>query len=155
MENYVDKLIALSKDKKELLNSILDFTKKQKLVIEKEDLDSIASILEDKEKIIKKIDLIDLEFLKYYDLLKKSEGIDSFDGINIKKYDNVRTLKGLVKDINSILNEISILDKNNTKLMKASIENIKSDIKSVKKGKQAYNGYNYEIGGSMLIDEKK
>lgn len=155
MENNIDKMIFISKEKKELLDTILDLTNKQKEAIEKNDLENLGLILEDKEKLMGKIDSMDIEFLKVYNFLKEKEGIETFNEIDIEKYNNLKCLKDIVSDINNVLRGISNQDKENTKTMKLSINNIKQDIKNVKKGKKAYNGYNYENADSMLIDEKK
>ena len=115
----------------------------------------LALILDEKEKLMSEIDSMDSEFLKLYNFLKEKEGIKSFEEIDIEKYNNLKSLKDIVSEINNVLVEISSKDKENTKTMKVSINNIKLDIKNVKKGKKAYEGYNYETADSMLIDEKK
>lgn len=155
MNKNIDKMISLSKEKKTMLNTILDLTNKQVNIIKNENLDLLESIIEDKETLIKKIDIIDVEFIELYNSIKEKEGIDTFDEINIKKYDNIKDLKDIVKDLNDILTEISKMDKENSKNMKLSIKEVKKSIKNVKKGKKAYKGYSYEGPASILIDEKK
>lgn len=151
----IDKIILLSLEKKKILNEILNLTKEQKNSIEKDDLDFLGQILEDKENLMKKVDLLDKEFLDLYNSLKEKEGIQSFTEIDINKYDNIKKLKNVVGEINSILTEISKVDKENKSKMEENIKNIKINIKNVKKGKRAYKGYNYQNPGSILIDEKK
>lgn len=155
MENNIDKIIALSREKKNILDLILDLTNKQEKAIEDDDLDTLAFILEEKENLMSKIDTKDIQFLKLYELLKGKEGVDTFDEIDINKYNNIKDLKNVVADINDILTEIYNLDKKNREKMKSNIDNVKLNIKNVKKGKKAYKGYNYENGDSILIDEKK
>ncbi|MDR7856878.1 flagellar export chaperone FlgN [Tissierella sp.] len=151
----INKVILLSKDKKKLLTDLLKLTKKQKDLIDNDNLDDLGIVLEDKENIMNKVDIIDKDFLGLYNTIKSEEGIDSFDKIDVRKFDNVKTLKDIVEDVNNILNEISALDNENTRKMKSNIDKIKLDIKQVKEGKKAYKGYNYESSVSMLIDEKK
>lgn len=147
--------MELSKVKKEDLNEILRLTKEQKLSIESEDLDGLNRIIGHKDKLMKKIDLLDLEFLDLYNKIKEEENIDTLDKINSGKYRNLEKLKRVIEDINFILKDITLIDNENTEMMKANLEDIKSGLKHVKKVQQAYKGYNYEMGSSILIDEKK
>ncbi len=155
MENNIEKIITLSKEKEKLLDIMLDLTIKQGQIIEDDDLDGLALILNEKENIMAKVDGMDIEFLKLYDSLKVKEGIKTFEEIDVDKYNNIKDLKDIVRSINTTLRKISKVDKENTQNMKISINNVKLDIKNVKKGKRAYKGYNYENTDSMLIDEKK
>lgn len=151
----VKKMIELSEEKKSLLNEILEITKFQQDLIKNEQMEELNQSLLEKEKLIDKINIIDRDFLKFYDQVKVQEHIDSLDKIDIQKYSNIKALKEIVSEINTILNDISIIDKNNTIKMKSNVDKIKSDLKQVKEAKRAYKGYNYENVESILMDEKK
>lgn len=151
----VKKMIELSLEKKGLLNKILELTKTQTNAIENENMDDLSVILVEKERLMEEIDVLDRDFLSLYNAIKLDEGIDSLEKIDIEKYANVKSLKEIVTEINSILNNISTIDRNNTIKMKLNVDKIKSDLKQVKEAKRAYKGYNYEAVESMLIDEKK
>ena len=153
--NMIDNMIQLSNEKKVLLESILDFTKKQKSFIQDEDMDSLTKVLSEKDEIMKNIDLLDLDFISLYNNIKSMEDISSMEEIDVDKYSNVKLLKSNINEISLILNNIRILDNDNTRMMKTNLENIKSGLKHVKEAKNAYKGYNYEAPESMLIDEKK
>ena len=151
----INKIIKLSQEKKILLIEILSLTKKQKDLIEEDNIDDLGIVLIDKENLMNKIDLLDKDFLSLYNSIKSDEGIDSLDKIDIRKFDNLKSLKDIVSEINKILEDISSIDRENKKNMKSNIDKVKLNIKQVKKGKKAYKGYNYEGVASMLIDEKK
>ncbi len=151
----VARMIELSKEKKKLLAKILEYTNTQTTIIENDNMEELDHILMEKEKIMEEIDVLDKEFLSLYDLIKTVEGIESLEKIDKNKYTNIKALKEAVNDINTILTDISIIDRKNTAKMKSSIDKIKSDLKQVKEGKKAYKGYNYESTESILIDEKK
>ena len=153
--NMINSMIQLSNEKKVLLESILDFTKKQKSFIQDEDMDSLTKVLSEKDEIMKNIDLLDLDFISLYNNIKSMEDISSMEEIDVDKYSNVKLLKSNINEISLILNNIRILDNDNTRMMKTNLENIKSGLKHVKEAKNAYKGYNYEAPESMLIDEKK
>ena len=151
----IGKMIELSMKKKEYLLDILDLTKKQENIIEEDKLDELDNILQEKEKLMGKIDDLDGEFLTVYNHIKEEEKIDSFEKLPIERYENVKELKAIVNEINNILNTLTILDKNNINKMKANLEKTQSELKNVKVGKRAYKGYSYGDVGSIFIDEKK
>ncbi|MGJ0847476.1 flagellar export chaperone FlgN [Tissierella praeacuta] len=151
----VKKMIDMSLEKKEILVEILRLTKAQGENIENDDMDNLGKLLAEKEKLMEKVDILDKDFLYLYNIIKSEENIESLEKINIEKYANIKSLKEIVIEINTILNQISSIDRNNTIKMKSNVDKIKSDLKQVKEAKRAYKGYNYEAVGSMLIDEKK
>lgn len=153
--NNIEKMIHLSKDKKRYLNDILKLTKDQKDFIQKEDMDGINNIISQKEKLMSGIDLLDIQFLSLYKEVKDLENINSIDEINSIKYGNLNELQENIGNINILLSNISLVDKENTEIMKANLDNIKHGLKHVKEVKKAYKGYNYEGVHSILIDEKK
>lgn len=154
-QENVKGMIELSSEKKALLIQILKLTKTQSDLIENEKIDDLSIVIVQKEKLMQEIDILDKKFLSLYNSIKSDEGIDSLEKINIEKYANLKSLKEVVAEINSVLNDISIIDRNNTIKMKSQVDKIKSDLKQVKQAKRAYKGYNYEPVESMLIDEKK
>lgn len=154
-QENVKGMIELSSEKKALLIQILKLTKTQSDLIENEKIDDLSIVLVQKENLMQEIDILDKKFLSLYNAIKSDEGIDSLEKINIEKYANLKSLKEVVAEINSVLNDISIIDRNNTIKMKSQVDKIKSDLKQVKQAKRAYKGYNYEPVESMLIDEKK
>lgn len=151
----IDNMIRLCRQKKEILLNILDLTKDQGRLIADDNLDDMETVLQSKQKAMEEIDILDLDFLRLYNEVKGTEEIESISNIDINKYSNLKDLKNLVASINSILDEISALDTKNTVEMRKNLKIIQKNIRNVKDGKKAYNGYNKDPQGSMLIDEKK
>lgn len=151
----INKMIELSIEKKKKLNEILNLTKEQTRLIVDDNLDEMEKLLQNKQKHMEDIDRLDIEFLKLYGELKKSEGIESISNIDLKKYSNLKDLKNQVKSINSVLDKISELDKKNTEKMKKNLKDVQKNIKNVRDGKKAYKGYNADQNPSIMIDEKK
>ncbi len=151
----VKKMIELSLKKKDILIQILKLTTTQADTIENDNIDNLSKILIQKEKLMEEIDILDRDFLSLYNNIKSEEGIDNLEKINIEKYANIKSLKEIVTEINAILNDISMIDRNNTIKMKSNVDKVKSDLKQVKEVKRAYKGYNYEAVESILIDEKQ
>ena len=151
----IDKLISLSKEKNQLINEMYGFTKAQKQEIEKEDINNLNKILDEKDKLIKKINKIDIEFLNIFSQIKKEEGVENIYDLDVNKYPNLKDLKNIVTEISSTLMAISLLDEENNKNMKKRLEQVKLELKRVKEGQRAYKGYNVPMTDSILIDEKK
>ena len=151
----IDKLIALSKEKKQLIDEMFNFTKTLKSEIKKEDMDNLNYILDKKDKLIDNINKIDVEFLTIFSQIKKDENIENIDQLDVEAYPNLKELKDLVTDISSVLVAISLLDEDNNKNMMKRIEETKMELKKVKEGQRAYKQYHKPIERSILIDEKK
>lgn len=151
----INKMVQISLAKKDLLIQILKLTNIQKELIAIDDIDRLDSILGEKEILMGKIDESDSEFLSLYNSIKEQEKIESMDDIDSKKYLNIRYLQDIIREINTILVDITDIDQVNTSNMKNNLDMIKSELKQIKEVKKAYKGYNYEVVESMLIDEKK
>lgn len=151
----IEKMIELSKMKKKYLTEVLQSTKNQRKFIENDDMDGLNKVMENKDMLMKKVDLLDIDFLSTYNQIKEMENVDSLEKINPIKYKNLGELQEVIGNINIILSNISLIDKENTRIMKDSLEEIKSGLKQVKEVKKAYKGYNYEPIASILLDEKK
>ena len=151
----INKLISLSKEKNQLINKMYGFTKAQKKEIEKEDINNLNTLLDEKDKLIKTINQIDIEFLKIFSQIKKEEKVENIYDLDVNKYPNLKDLKDIVMEISSTLMAISLLDEENNKDIKKRIEKIKLELKRVKEGQRAYKKYNVPITESILIDEKK
>ena len=154
-KELIDELVNISEKKLEYLYNMLELTKFQREYIDEENMIKTDEILEKKDELIKKIDKLDIEFLIKFSELKKKHNVDDINELDINVYPSLKILKDIIKNISSTLMSISILDDENNKYLKNSLEKIKSDLKRLKKGKKAYKGYNKSIEESIFIDEKK
>ncbi|MCR2044773.1 flagellar export chaperone FlgN [Anaerosalibacter massiliensis] len=154
-KELIDEIVNISEKKLEYLYNMLELTKFQREYIDEGNMIKTDEILEKKDELIKKIDKLDIEFLIKFSELKKKHNVDDINELDINVYPNLKILKDIIKNISSTLMSISILDDENNKYLKNSLEKIKSDLKKLKKGKKAYKGYNKSIEESIFIDEKK
>lgn len=155
VNEYISNMVLLLQTKKDLLGEILSISKEQTGHIEKEDMEEMEGLLLRKDDLMAKIDKLDEDFLNYYSKVLDQEGLGSISELDPKKYLMLKDLKSNVEKINLVLDEISFIDRENTKKMRKNLEDIKSSLKHVKDVKKAYKGYNYVPEASMLIDEKK
>lgn len=151
----IDKLISITRKKNELLSSLLSLTRVQAEEIEKEEMDNLNHILDQKDDIIKEINRLDLDFINIFSQIKKDHSIEDIEELSVEEYPNLKELKEAVKEVSSTLVSLSLIDEENTKAIKKKLELTKLELKKVKEGKKAYKGYAPTMIRSMLIDEKK
>ncbi|WP_341537381.1 flagellar protein FlgN [Schnuerera ultunensis] len=130
-------------------------TKDQKEEIERENMENLNRIMDEKDSLMKKIDELDLSFITIFSQIKKEHSIEGIDELSLEEYPNLTKLKEVVKEVSSTLMTISLMDDKNTGAMKERLEQTKIELRKLKEGKKAYKGYNPSMNGSMLIDEKK
>lgn len=155
MIDNINKLIEISNEKEDLLSKYYDLTNTQNNLIQSEELEEFDKVLENKTKLIKKTDNLDLEFIKLYDEFKAKENIDSIEEIEIDKYNNLKELKDIISKISKLLKDIEKVEKANMTLMERSFSKVKLGLRNIKHTKAAHRGYSHNPVGSIMIDEKK
>ncbi len=154
-KELIDKLITIVKEKNQLLSRMYSITKIQVAEIEKENIESLNEIMDEKDKIIKKVDQLDISFLTIFSKIKKDNNVEDIYELSTEEYPNLKELKDAVKEVSSQLVAISLLDEKNHQNIKKALEQTKLELRRLKKGKKAYKGYNAPITNNILIDEKK
>lgn len=154
-EELIEELIDISKEKLSLLNLMLKFTKEQKNFIKEDNIEKVNLIINKKDNLIEKIDSLDIQFLSKFIHLKKENNVEDINELNIEDFPKLKDLKEIIEEISSTLMALSLLDEENKTKLKMDLENVKSNLKNIKKGKKVYNSYNKTLNNSILIDEKK
>ena len=156
-KELVPYLYKLSEAKLTLMKDLMKKTKEQAKAIENEDTELLNKTIEDKNKIIEKIDLLDNEFLQKYERLKNYLGVESLEELSDNSQNQFKELKGKVSQITKETDKIKQVDRKNMQKMKQEMEKVQSNIQTVKKGKKAVKGYNekYSKNSSIFIDQKK
>lgn len=154
-EKLIDELITITEKKRELLGQVYKFTKIQKKEIKKDQMEDLNMALDEKGKLIKDINELDVSFLTIFSQIKKEEDVENINDLDFKKYPNLKNLQKIIKEVAMGLEDISQIDSENNKVIKSKLEETKMDIRKIQNGKRAYKGYNNEMVGSILLDEKK
>lgn len=154
-DDKIDEMIKISSEKLVLLNKIMELTKEQNLIIDKSNMERLDSIIDEKDLLMKRVDELDAKFITYFAELKRENEVESLDDIDSSIYPNLAKLKELVKEITSTIMAISVLDDKNNAILKKELEKIKHNLRTLKKGQKAYNGYNKKVDHNIMIDEKK
>lgn len=155
VEKLIDELISITEEKRGLLDQVYKFTKIQKKEIKEDNMKGLNIALYEKDELIKNINELDVSFLTIFDKVKKEEEVKDINDLDIKKYPNLKRLQDAIKEVSVGLDDISYLDRENNKVIKSKLEETKMQLRRIQDGKRAYKGYNNEIVGSILLDEKK
>lgn len=157
-EQYIQKLTELSLKKLDNMKEILNLTKEQSEVITEDSINELQNIIDLKQKLIEEINELDDAFEVYFSRLKSVLGVERIEEISISKYQGTERLQQTVKLIFDTTKEIQAAENENSTKAKKVLDSLGGQIRQVKQGKIANNGYN--IGGklpqqSYYFDTKK
>ena len=155
IEEQIEELIDLAEKKYELLEHMHDITRTQLKGIEDGDMDGLNRILDRKDGLMRRIDDLDLSFMDIFSEIKGYGGIEDIYELSPVEYPNLEKLKGVVGRISTKLEAIKALDDENRRNMGETLDGIKAELRKVRKGQEAYRGYNAPIVDNIFIDEKK
>ena len=155
--DLAENLIKLSDGKLFLLRQLLVLAEQQSKNIESEGAEKLDEIIERKQSIMTKIDVLDKEFLGKFDLLKNSAIWEASEGLQPDERDKIRTLKGKITEIYSLTEKIRKIDMSNVKKLKRNLQSVQIEIKKIKEGKKIAQGYSNKNteGISIFVDERK
>ena len=155
--NLIDNLIRLSEGKLFLLKQLLTLSIQQSKNIESGEAAKLDKLIEQKQNIMTRIDALDKEFIDKYDLLKNSAIIKVPEALDTAEKDKMRKLKDKVTEIHSLTDKIQKIDSANVEKLKKRLQSVKDELKKVRVGKKAVQGYsNKNIEGiSIFLDKKQ
>lgn len=153
----IEYLLRLSDGKLFLVKQLLTLTEQQSEGLESNEIDILNQIVEQKQNVMGRIDVLDKEFLGKYDLLKGEYLIDHIENMHFDDKGNMRLLQDKIREIQTLTEKIKKIDDANIERLKKNMEVVKSEIKKVKFGKKISQGYNNKgtDGISIFIDKKQ
>lgn len=157
-EEYIYKLIDLSKQKLAGIGEILVLTKQQSAIICEDNLEELNRLIGLKQQQIDKIDELDNAFEVYYARLKSLLGVKSLEEIKISQLPGALELKQLVTNIFNTVKEIQKLEVENKRKVEEALNKLAKEIRTVRQSKMVNNGYNAAANlpkPSYFIDTKK
>lgn len=156
-QEFIDYLLRLSDAKLVLMKDLLRITEEQQEVIDNEKVEMLDQLIQQKQSIMEKIDLLDKEFLDKYGLLKSQLGVEDLQEIDGQKLPEFKELKEKISEVVSFVEKIQQLDRENTQSLKRNMEKVKQNLKTIRTGKKAITGYNsvYKESHSIFMDKKK
>lgn len=157
INDILDYLIRIGEAKAKLMDDILDITQKQSLNIGEEHIDVLSDLIQQKQKCIDKINVLNKEFIEKYDDIKQNLNVASLAEINSNEYPSVIKLKTTIQSIDKVVQQIQQLEKINNKKMLDALGAVKEQITNIKNSRKVNAVYNQgmPIYGGVFIDKKK
>ncbi|NLJ66456.1 MAG: flagellar protein FlgN [Clostridiales bacterium] len=159
-ELYEDlrQLIVITSDKKHRLQSLLKMTQMQTAAIEEIDLDLLSKYLEEKQRHIDAIDVLDVQFTDIYEPNIKSGLTDGeLDNKDPRVRELYTELQALISDVQNIIKSIHSQEMINNTKAKEVMEDLRKKIGHVQTGQRGHSAYtqSQNISEGIFIDQKK
>lgn len=155
--HLIDNLIRLSEGKLFLLKQILTLSRQQNKNIESGEAERLDELIEQKQSIMARIDVLDKEFIKKYDLLKSSVEIETLEGLKPGEKDRMKVLQDKISEIYSLTENIQKIDTANVEKLKRNLQFVQKGLKKVRAGKKAVQGYSKKDteAVSIFLDKRR
>jgi hypothetical protein len=156
-EQLISKITSGLSEKKKLLEAMLGLTNKQSEAIASDDIEGLQSLIEEKQKLIDKINKIDDSFNENFTSLKTSLGVKNLEDVSMSGYAGIEEMQGMVKDIIELTGNIGKAENRNQTALNEAMKNISDNLNNISKAKKARNAYVYKDTTlpSYFIDKKK
>lgn len=154
----IEYLFKLSEGKLFLINQLWTLTQQQSETIDSGEMDSLNDIIEQKQSIMDRVDVLDKEFAEKYDVIKAEFPINDVGALDSESREKMRMLKEKVKEIHNLTEKIQQMDDSNTERFQKNMESIRNELKKVKFGQKISKGYSVNKqneGFSIFIDKMK
>lgn len=136
--NSQDRFIKLVQEKKKLMEQFLNLTEEQQVAISNKNYDSIFNLINEKQSIIEKVNLLDLEL----------------EELPADLQDKMKTVLAETKEV---IGKALALDEENIKKLQENKNEIAAKLKNARKNRKThshYRGKNVAIEG-VLLDKRK
>jgi hypothetical protein len=157
INDVISYLIRISEAKAKLMKDILDITQKQSFNIDEEHINVLTNLIQQKQKCIDKVNILNSEFTEKYNYIKKNLSIDSLDEISTLEYPQIINLQAIIKNMDKIVEEIKYIDEKNNKAMMNALEVIKNELRKIKNSRKINVAYHIDMPlyNGIFIDKKK
>ncbi|MCD5415421.1 MAG: flagellar export chaperone FlgN [Clostridiales bacterium] len=157
-EECTNKLVKKSEQKLALLNKLFELTVGQSTAVEKpeENIAKLTELIDNKQEVINKINVLDSDFVDEYEALKAQLGIKSLEQYDAKSNDELKKLLKTTEEVTLLTRKIKKIDDENVRKMGLHINQTKRELKNVKnsmKIAKSYGKKNDEVY-SVFIDKK-
>lgn len=157
IETYLNILTESLDKKSKILTNILELSKKQEEVINKEqlDIDIFEELMERKQKYINEIDIIDSGFATTFDRIK--EHVTKHSHLYSRE---IEVLKQKITEVSEIGIAVQVVEEKNKNSMERYFAKNKNKVKTYKKSRKTVTSYyknmnNTQKEQSYFLDQKK
>lgn len=157
---HVDKMYQSCVEKCKLLEQMLKLTKKQTEIIDQQEFEELMKVIEEKQKKINEINVLDEAFNNELQQLKDILKVKSLDEVERDKkiVDSIflGRLKDVINDIVELTKQIADVEKANSESAGEVYKQLSEKLKDINKGKKLKTAYsNKNDAPSVYFDEKK
>lgn len=151
------KLIDLSEEKIEILKNILEYSKSVDLSGDDENFTVATDIVEKRQKLILKMMEIDNDYMKNFEDVKRSLGIDDITDIDKIKYPKIVDLYEKTYEIMALLKDIKELDEKNISSIKSRTSEMNNKLNVNNNMNKINKSYGKKYAGidSYVFDKKR
>lgn len=155
--DLIDNLIKLSDGKLFLLKQLSVLTQQQSKNIDSEEAAKLNEIIQQKQNIMKQVDVLDKDFLGKYDLLRGSVMLETMEGLQPSEKDKMKVLQDKIQAIYTLTDKIQKLDGANVEKLKKNLKSVQAELDKVRVGKKVMQSYTYQKAEtvSIFVDEKQ
>jgi len=158
MHEVIDYLVKLSDAKIQLLHTLLSLTNEQEMALKDNSIEGLNKVVNEKQDLMKRIDILDKEFLDKYETVKSYSILNEpSEDVLGNQNNGFRGLQEKIKVVLELVDKIRKVDESNMKLAKINMDESKKQLKSVRVGKKAYSSYSKKpmAGASIFMDKKE
>lgn len=155
-KELIKDLELIIEKKYELFYELYEITLNQREDIQNNQGDHIEVLIENKQKVIDRIDQLDESFLKGYEILRKELQLDALKNIDDRRYPELKNIKFSVEKIMELARQTMELEKANKEQLEEIFQKVKSELKHVNVGKRSLKAYapTYINNDGIYIDKK-
>ncbi|MGE5328836.1 MAG: flagellar export chaperone FlgN [Deltaproteobacteria bacterium] len=156
--DFINELLKITREKKIYLMKMLDYTKKQTDVINNEDLAILDELINEKQKIIDTINVLDTDFEIAFGKIKDQMQVKNLSDVMKSKNEKLDELKKEIQDVVEYIKEIRNQEKLNFNKLSEKKEEIAKKMKGITEGKVAskkYSGEPMVPPNPAFFDKKK
>ncbi len=156
-DELIDYLIKLSDGKLFLIKQILTLTEQQSQNIDSEKAEKLNEIIEQKQGIMTRIDVLDKEFVSKYNILKDDFLLESLEGLGTNQKKNMKVLQDKIKEIHLLTEKIKKMDTANVEKLRKNLKSVQEELKKVGTSKKIMQGYSNKSteGVSIFLDKRR
>ena len=138
---YLNDLIKISKEKKDNLSEMLLLTKEQEDAIERQDMEQLNRLIDEKQKRIELINSLDDQFEDYFTKIKSEFNINSIDELTDIPKVGMKGLKEEVAEIMSAISCIKVLERGNSLKLNEKKKEVSKKLQELNRNKLSASKY--------------
>lgn len=141
LEEVVDKLIGLERQKYNVLLKVLEITKNQHNVILDFDVDKLNELIESRQKEIDSLEALDKEYSLSVEEIKSKYNVKALDELEFSSTTKSFELESITEGIKKALKELESYENENHKILEEQKKEFGDKIKQINQGKKAEKMY--------------